>query len=261
LTSDCRWRSGSSTAPDALTRLFHVLLLTGVTTEAAASATPGSARAAAATRSNTGMRAVGAIEARCAPMLTTSTLSWSNPRRTFASDVNDRMNRPSATTRTTDKATCATTSALATRPRLSPPAPRPCSFNASIGATPAARNAGAVPNNSAVATVAPIVNARMCPSIDRSRKTVLVAVDSWRTSSRLPHCATSSPPAAPAAERTRLSANSSRISRLRDAPSATLTLNSCRRVVARASSRLAMFAHATSSTSETTTISVQSGRS
>ena len=53
--------------------------------------------------------------------------------------------------------------------------------------------------------------------------------------------------------------SSRRTSRHREAPSASRTLHSCRRAVARASSRFAMFAHAISSTSATTTMIVTSG--
>ena len=57
---------------------------------------------------------------------------------------------------------------------------------------------------------------------------------------------------APADREHGLSASSWRAMRQRDAPSATRTLNSCRRALARASSRFAMLAQAISSTSATT---------
>ena len=72
------------------------------------------------------------------------------------------------------------------------------------------------------------------------------------TSSRAPHCANSRPSTVPQADSSALSASSCRAIRQRDAPSATRTLSSCRRALARASSRFAMLAHAISSTSATT---------
>ena len=107
--------------------------------------------------------------------------------------------------------------------------PRPCSLMASIGATPAARNAGAVPNSSAVRMVTALVNASTRQSSARSRKTVLVWVDNCRTRSWLPQRATSRPSDAPTVESRRLSMSSRRTSRHREAPSASRTLHSCRR--------------------------------
>ena len=83
------------------------------------------------------------------------------------------------------------------------------------------------------------------------------AVVIWRTSRRLPHCATSRPSAAPGSASSRHSASSWRARRWRDAPSASRAPSSWRRALARASSRLARFAHAISSTSTTTPITVE----
>ena len=129
-----------------------------------------------------------------------------------------------------------------------------------MGATPAARNAGATPKSNAVAAVTPVVNARTRQSGERSRKTVGFCVESCCTSNWLLQRATNSPSVAPTIDSTRLSVSSSRTRRHRDAPSARRTLHSCRRAVARASCRFAMFAHAISSTRTTTTITVSSGR-
>ena len=111
----------------------------------------------------------------------------------------------------------------------------------------ASRHAGATPKTSAAMRPAAAVNASMRESSGSSRDTASVA--SWATRSRLPQCATATPAAAPMAASSRLSISSWRASRPRDAPSASRTLHSWPRAVARASSRLAMLAQAISSTS------------
>ena len=74
-----------------------MLPLTGVTTDAAARATPGTAATAVATLSyNAGRWATDARD-RVALTLTTSTGSRSNPPRKFTSRVNVRTNSPAAT--------------------------------------------------------------------------------------------------------------------------------------------------------------------
>ena len=102
-----------------------------------------------------------------------------------------------------------------------PPAPRACSFNASIGATRVARSAGAVPNSTAVSAVTDAVNASTRQSSTRSRNTRSTVVDNCATSARLPHDARITPITAPHPERTRLSVSPCRARRQRDAPSAT----------------------------------------
>src|SRR5262249_38442941 len=178
-----------------------------------------------------------------------------------ASRVNVRMKRPAHTTSTTDSATWATTSAAAALMRRSPAIPRLPSLIASMGATFDVRNAGASPKRNAVAIVTPAVNPSTRQSSGRSRNTVFVRVESAWTSRGLLQRATARPAIAPKAASTTLSVSSWRARRQRDAPSASRTLISCRRAVARAGSRLAMFPHASSSTSATTTRSVRTGRS
>ena len=232
--------------------LFHMLPLTGVMTESPACATPGTAAAACSTRSKSAARSAGFISPCWTLTSTTSTLSRSKPRSRCASAEKVRTNRPAATTSTSDSATCPTTSELPSPTRRSPATPRPCSFSASFGSTRVARNAGTVPNRITVPIATAAVKPSTRQSSERSRKTVLRLVESWRTSRALPHMAKASPSEAPIADSTRLSDRNWRASRQRDAPSATRTLSSWRRAVARASSRLAMFAHAMSSTSPTT---------
>ena len=230
-------------------RLFQVLPLTGVTADSAALATPGTPAAASRARRNSSGRAAGSSCARCALRLATRIGSRSKPRFRLASDENVRTNRPAATMSTSDSATCRTTSTLPRPSRPSPTTPRPCALSASFGCTRVPRSAGAIPNSTAVATATPAVNPSTRQSSERSRNTVLVDVDSCRTSRRLPHCAKTSPSSAPTPDSSRLSVSSCRAIRIRDAPSATRTLSSWRRAVARASSRFAMLAQAMSSTS------------
>jgi hypothetical protein len=93
----------------------------------------------------------------------------------------------------------------------------------------------------------------------RSSDTVLCHVLNCRTRSALLHDANTDPTAAPATATIRLSMNSSRAMRQRELPSARRTLNSRRRASVRASMRLAMLAHATSSTSPTAMTIARSG--
>ena len=93
----------------------------------------------------------------------------------------------------------------------------------------------------------------------RSSDTVLCHVLNCCTRSALLHVANTSPSAAPVTATIRLSMKSSRAIRQRELPSARRTLSSRRRASARASSRLAMLAHATSSTSPTATTIAKSG--
>ena len=135
---------------------------------------------------------------------------------------------------------------------------RPRSFIASMGAPRAARSAGATPKTSA-ATIATAAVKREHAPIERQleihgirrelRHQQLAAPLRHDQSRRRAHRASS-----------RLSISSCRARRPRDAPSARRTLHSWLRAVARASSRLAMLAHAISSTSPTTTIITSSGR-
>ena len=68
-----------------------------------------------------------------------------------------------------ERATCATMSQPANAARGSPASERPSSFSAYVGAVREARSAGTVPNSSVVNAVIAAVNARMRPSIARSR--------------------------------------------------------------------------------------------
>src|SRR5437762_8209884 len=134
-------------------------LLNGVTYEIAASATSGSACTTSRTCSYIGNRCAASIVVCFASTVTTSMRWDSKPSDRVASDANVLMNRPAATTRTTDKATCATTSQPARAPRGCPVDATPRSFSASTGATRDTRNPGAVPETIVVNAVIAMVNA------------------------------------------------------------------------------------------------------
>ncbi len=199
--------------------------------------------------------------ARVTSTLTMSTRSLSNPRGSVASRSNVPTRRPAATMSTIDNATWATTRPLDRPVRASPNAPRPCSLSASIGATRLALKAGAVPNSTAVAAVTATVNASTRQSSERSSVTRVTEVDNCATSMGPAHLANTSPASAPMPASTSASTSNSRTRRQRVAPSASRTLNSCRRAVARARSRLAMLPQAIRRTSPTMTRVARRGRS
>ena len=127
--------------------------------------------------------------------------------------MNVRMKSPAPTSSKRDNATCTMTRRLPSPNRPSPTTPLPRSFNASFGVTPEARNAGAVPKISAVATAISAVKPSTRQSVPMSRNTVLVDVDSWRTSSPAPQRANRMANAAPQPASRRLSVSNCRINR------------------------------------------------
>ena len=129
-----------------------------------------------------------------------------------------------------------------------------------MGDTRAALSAGTVPKSSVVIAVTPAVNAITTPSMETSRNTVLIGVESCRTRNSLPIDAMTMPAVAPTADNSRLSATSCRATAHRDAPSATCTLSSWRRAVVRASSRLARLTQPMSSTAATMAAMISNGR-
>ena len=120
---------------------------------------------------------------------------------------------------------------------------------------------GRVPKSTAVAIVTAAVNPRIRQSSDRARNTVFVGVDSCRTSSRLPHCASSRPSErAGAGEQQAFGQELPRDPQRARRRARCAGVSSWRRAAARASSRLARFAQAISRTRPTTTMIVVSGR-
>ena len=138
-------------------------------------------------------------------------------------------------------------------------APRPPLRIAAAGASRVARRAGTRPNSTHVVTASAAVNASTRPSTPRPTKSGLSAVLRNATSPRLSAWASATPSAAPATASNRLSARNWRTNRQREAPIASLTATSCSRALARASSRLARFVHAISSTRPVVASSSQSG--
>ena len=184
-------------------------------------------------------------------------MRWaSNPSGSAASLLKVATNDPAATSSTSDNATWSTT-----RPpeRAPDAAPWPRSRNASIGTAREARNAGPVPNSTAVSMAMNAVAASTRQSSDRSSATFVSGVERLATTTRLAQAAKTRPAAAPSPASSRLSASSCRASCQRVLPSASLTLISWRRAAARTIKRFAMLTHATSSTSTTTARIVSSG--
>ena len=151
------------------------------------------------------------------------------------------------------RSTVASASSAAARPRRSRPRPGPAPrelFSISLTSAFAAYDAGAMPKTTPVTSVRPTANAStiasMCTSGIGSRfggSEALIA--------RTAHTAPMMPPRPPKTDSVTLSTSSWRSRRMRDAPSAVRTAISFCRAVARASSRLAMFAQAMSSTKPT----------
>jgi len=83
-----------------------------------------------------------------------------------------------------------------------------------------------MPTRNAAITTIPVVNNNTCESIERSKATEFPGVDNWRTITRLAHEAITHPHAVPDAARMSASARSWRTRLQREAPRATLILNS-----------------------------------
>ena len=160
----------------------------------------------------------------------------------------------------TASATSAATSAVRRRSRATPePDLRPPSRITPCRSVRAARSAGTRPKITALATVRATANVSTTPStlVWKMRGNV-AGPDA--ASSCVAQVAIITPPSAPAAESTRLSASSWRTIRHRLAPSAARTASSRARPVPRASRRLATLAHAMSSTHATAPSQVNSRR-
>ena len=154
-----------------------------------------------------------------------------------------------------DNATCATTSPLRRlnrRTRDSADAP----FSAGARSGLVLAIAGASPNSSPTTIDTPMLNSSTSPfSFGATVSTVPRDCSTNAESESVNRNASSSPATPPATDSTRLSLNSCRTRRPRLAPIASRTAISLRRSAARESSRLAMLAHAVSSTMPTAAIS------
>ena len=229
------------------------------TLDSDADLTPGTAAAASRSRSARGPRCSIGASLACRFSSATSSGSGTKPSGSWLSDANERRKSPAAVTSTSDTAICATTSVPRTAKRRSPATPRPASLSASPAATLFSPSTGATPATIADAQASAAVNPSTRQSSASSSDTLLSHVLNCRTRRAPLQLAKTSPRAAPAIATIRLSVKSSRASRQREPPSAILTLSSRRRASARATSRLAMFVHATSSRSPTATTIAKSG--
>ncbi len=158
---------------------------------------------------------------------------------------------PADTNRPHEIAISATTRPLLTRPSRRPEDPRASSLRISATSVREARKAGIVPARMVERNVRPITNA-ITPG---SRLATSQSGNSWLARAALkksiPILATTRPAAAPTTESTRASASSCDTVRHRLAPSAVRIATSFDRMRVRASSRLATFAQAMSSTPNT----------
>ena len=139
-----------------------------------------------------------------------------------------------------------------------PPVPWLVELSSALNGIADAWSAGRIPNSRPVTTAAPSVKSRT----DTSMPAGLTSAIGWDLedcSTRTPHQAAARPAAPPARASRTLSVRSWRTTRHRPAPSAARMASSRRRPPARISSRLATFAHATSSTSATAPSRTSSG--
>ena len=124
---------------------------------------------------------------------------------------------------------------------------RDCCFNASIGSTRDARQAGSMPNATQVAVVTatakPIARQSRSP-VTRFNSCICSGVTARMTSSN--PLASQKPSAQPSSASTTLSIAASRSNRARPAPIAAIKANSPARLDARTSIRLVTLTHATS---------------
>src|SRR5215813_5862474 len=167
------------------------------------------------------------------------------------------MNNPAPTSNNNDSETCATINPLLKR-ETAPVARRLCLSEVAKSSF-VARHAGASPNSTPVSNETNSVNASTRQFT--LRVTLLginpVSLSVSATSALLPHMAKSTPTTPPRPASSTLSVNNCRINRPRPAPTASRTVISALREVARASNRLATLAQAISSTSATTTNSAK----
>ena len=181
-----------------------------------------------------------------------------NPGSTSCRLRRVRMKRPVPTSNTRDTATCTTTSDRAPTERERRPTDRAPPWNSGARSTRLARSAGPRPNRIAVPTETAIVKASTRASIGPSSTMVDPLTCLSATSRPRPQKASAVPSTAASPDRTRLSARSWRTMRARLAPRARRTAISDRRAAPRASSSVATFAQAASSTRPTSPIRMRS---
>ena len=170
-----------------------------------------------------------------------------------------RAKSPAPTSSSRDKATWATTSTRRRRPAAPPTTDVASSFSVAAAAGRVAWSAGARPKTMPVSSA----TARVKMPTRRSGCAVRVrrasSNGSARSSSSPVQTARKTPAAPPSSESSTLSVRSWRTIRPRPAPRLKRMASSFWRAVARAISRLATFAQATSSTSPTIPMSATSG--
>ena len=159
-------------------RLFQMKLLTGVITDRLAETTPGSVRSRLSTSSNIAGCCSSGTFAVCRFACTRRTLFRSNPASRLTSFTRLRRNKPLATNRISDNATCDATIHFPgwNFVRLSPSTAW-LPFIADVRDTRVERNAGSTPKSSPVKTATLAVKLRTRQSNERSRKTLFFPVE------------------------------------------------------------------------------------
>jgi hypothetical protein len=240
--------------PATSTEVFHIPSPMGVSADAPARRTPGTARSPPGSVLKRALRLGGQLPGGIHRDGEHSLRS--NPGSIRCSREKVESRRPAPTTSTIDRAICPTTSARRAPAPCAPAVPRPCARSSGWGSPRAACHAGARPKRRLVTAVTTAAKHSTRAFSDRSSHTGSAEVESSLTRNRLDHTAKRIPSAAPAVASTRLSVMRSwRMTRDRPAPMAIRTAISRRRAVARTRRRFARLAHATISTSATTPIS------
>ena len=175
------------------------------------------------------------------------------------------MKSPAVASRTSESATCATTSAWPTMRRWRVGVAAPASRSVAMGDPVNANHAGASPNSRPARTESAAVNSSTRPSGPSSRSRrgagpTMRIVMMIRASIPAPKWARPMPSSPPIADSSSDSLSIWRTRRKRPAPRDTRMAISRWRTEARASSRLAMFAHAISRSVPTAAMSARRGR-
>jgi hypothetical protein len=168
------------------------------------------------------------------------------------------MARPAPVRRVSASANSPMTSALRKRCRPAPVPERPPSFSASAGSTRVAYHAGAQPNSSPASVDAASENRSTGRFRLRSASEGSVSWGMAATSARRATTPTPIPSTPPVSASSRFSVRNCAKMLRREAPSAARSATSFCRVVPLASSRLATFTHAISSTNPTAPSRIQS---
>ena len=216
---------------------------------APAAVTPGRAASRAPTCSKARSRDASSLyRAEGSARLNVRAPPVANPHSDRSSAWKLRTVRPAANNSSEASAISETTSAMRMR-RLTPAGARPPSFRATFTSCPARFQAGSRPNTTPVTTESASVNISTRGSSRMWLRPTNATPSgvSWR-SAAIAHHATNSPAAPPARPSTTDSVSICPAIRVRPAPTALRTATSRRRFAAFASSRLATFTHAISST-------------